>query len=127
MADTSITRGRGRGHWVPVLIGVDDGQPRWSANVCCPQCGRYLSLINHRIDASGEVSPSIGHPPQFMPCGWHPNAQLIGWDQLPPVPPPLPLSTCERCGRQQHSIGGWGIGWGYKLVCGQCIAAMGNN
>lgn len=124
MADTSITRGKGRGHWAPVLVGEDIGKPRWSATVCCPQCGRHLSLINHQIDARGDVFPSIGHPPEYMPCGWHPNAQLVGWDLLPPPPQPLPLSTCERCGRRQHSVGAWGVGWGFKLVCKDCIATI---
>lgn len=37
-----------------------------------------------------------------------------------------PISTCARCGRQDHFIGGWGMCNGYSLVCPTCFDAVVN-
>jgi len=36
-----------------------------------------------------------------------------------------PLSTCTRCGKQEHFIGGWGMCGGYAgLICAACFKAV---
>lgn len=101
-------------------------RPYWTATICCPECGRLLNLALHTIEANGQVVPSVGHPPGYAPCGWHTNPRLIGWEQwsVPEesaleTPPP---ETCERCGAQSHTLGGWGT-WsgGSGLICQKCF------
>lgn len=33
-----------------------------TANFKCPDCGRFMSVINHEIGADGQVSPSVVSP-----------------------------------------------------------------
>lgn len=98
---------------------------KWAATVCCPDCGRLLSLANHSIAENGQVSPSVGHPPEYPPCGWHTHPILLGWgEQLQkPLPPSPDLHTCEKCNTVSRSIFGWGT-WsgGRGLICANCIA-----
>jgi hypothetical protein len=95
-------------------------RPFWSAMITCPECGKFLNAINHTISADGQISPSLGHPVEYPPCGWHTNPKLIGWEQWPVPPIPNP-ETCEKCGFVAHTIGGWGT-WngGTGLLCAKC-------
>lgn len=104
-----------------VIVDELGDHPRWSALVWCPTCGQVMSLMNHTIGADGSVTPSIGHPSGAPACAWHPNARLLGWDRHPPEISPLPKHRCEKCGKESRAIGGWGVGWGYSLICKECI------
>jgi hypothetical protein len=95
----------------------------WTAIVWCPDCGRGLLASLHTIANDGRVTPSLGHPASYPPCGWHTHPRLLGWEpsnwRLPPSPE---LTTCARCPRQSRSLGGWGLGWGYSSpICDKCI------
>src|ERR1035437_6734 len=112
-----------KGTWRRFLCHTPEPEyrPYWSAMVTCPECGKFLNCANHTISADGQISPSLGHPTEYPPCGWHTNPKLLGWEQWP-VPPIPEIETCERCGCQAHSIGGWGT-WskGIRLICPKCI------
>lgn len=113
-----------RGTWAPTMHHTPEPEfrPFWSAMVCCPDCGKLLSAINHSIDANGQISPSLGHPTQYGPCGWHTNPRLIGWEPqnwpLPPIPKP---ETCALCSKVSHTLGSWAIANG-GLQCAECFA-----
>lgn len=49
---------------------------RWTAAFRCPGCGRAFCLAEHRIDADGQVSPSVVCP---YDCGFHVGMKLEGW------------------------------------------------
>lgn len=123
-----IQRGRGPGTWRPLMVLRDDHY-EWKAIIECPECGRYLAAVNHDIDADGQISPSLGHPTEYPPCGWHVNPCLNGWHpeqwQLPSVPK---LTTCPRCNTTTARwLSGWGT-WGGVTgdICLTCIAALAN-
>ena len=80
---TELLEGRGPGHWQRILVKPDGAQPRWSAIVWCPACGRVLDARNHHIGADGQITPSLGHPASYPPCGWHVLPKLLGWSPLP--------------------------------------------
>ena len=114
-----------KGTWTRFLAHTPEPEyrPYWSAMICCPECGRYLSLVLHSIDENGQVSPSVGHPAEYPPCTWHTSPKLLGWENWP-LPPIPKLETCEICGIQSHSIAGWGT-WsgGAGIICGKCFSA----
>jgi len=116
------------GTWSIFLFGEATDAPRYSAVVWCKECSRPLSLVNHAIAPDGIVTPSIGHPDQYRRpdgtlCAWHPTARLLDWPNLP-NPAVLALHSCEQCGKQSRTLGGWGT-WsgGTGLLCPECIAA----
>lgn len=124
---TPIPRGNGRnGTWAPWVAHTPEPEyrPYWAASVGCPRCGVRMSLARHSIAPDGTVTPSIGHPEGVPDCGWHPApGVLVGWPEvltqsLPAVPA---ISTCERCGKQSHTIGGWST-WsgGAGIICDGC-------
>ena len=120
-----IQRGKGRGKWQPILLHTPEPEYRafWSAIVWCPDCGRPLNAVNHSIAPDGQIHPSLGHPTQYPPCGWHVHPKLIGWEQLP-VPETVPVFVCGRCGVQAHALGGWGTWSGPGDACAKCIAEL---
>lgn len=62
---------REKGHWKGA-----GGEGFRTANVSCPNCGMVFSLSHHKIDESGNVSPSVvcAHG-----CGFHDYVKLEGW------------------------------------------------
>lgn len=119
-----IPQGKGRGRWQRYLVNApgnpDDGPRHWSALVWCPDCGRVLDARNHTTADSGQVSPSLGHPESYQPCGWHVHPLLLGWAPLPEMPPLVALTSCANCSRQTRSLGGWGT-WGNPgVICPGC-------
>lgn len=44
--------------------------------VCCPLCG-LQTLLDHEVDASGAVTPSVACPSRG--CGWHQHVRLKAW------------------------------------------------
>lgn len=121
----NIPRGKGPGHWMPVIVDEWEDSPRWSAVVWCPDCGKPLSCIRHNIAANGQINPSLGHPVEYPPCPWHVSPRLIGWEVLAPLHVRTESKNeCERCHRLSRLLGGWGVGWGYKLVCNNCIGEL---
>lgn len=120
-----LPNGKGKGKWSRLLIDEFGDHPRWSAMIRCPLCEERLSLVNHTISDDGQVSPSVGHPINTS-CSWHVNPKLVGWAPCPPAPEPKPLlEPCGRCGTRGRQLGGWGIGWGFPLVCPKCIKELG--
>ena len=116
--------GKGPGQWTRILIDEFGDQPHWGAMVRCPDCGRRLPLVNHSIGPDGQVSPSIGHPATYPPCGWHPTPRLVGWAPCPPAPAPRPLcDPCVDCGVRARQLGGWGIASG-GLRCPPCLSVI---
>jgi hypothetical protein len=119
---TEIPEGKGRGHWQRVLLDAQGDSPCWSAIIWCPDCGRILALQRgHAIATNGQITPSVGHPDEYPACPWHTHPRLLGWSVLP-TPPQYALETCEQCGAQSRSIGGWGT-WsgGRGLICRTCF------
>ena len=118
-----IPHGHGKGHWVRCLVDEYGDNPRWSAMVRCPDCGKVLFARDHKIDDNGQITPSLGHPVEYPPCGWYTSPRLVGWAPVPPTPGPLPTHDCARCGAKGRQLGGWGT-WpdGSRLVCPTCIA-----
>lgn len=45
-----------------------------TARICCPVCG-YAGLLDHKIDATGLVTPSV----QCPMCDFHEHVLLIDW------------------------------------------------
>jgi hypothetical protein len=118
-----IPEGKGRGHWQRVIIDEFGDSPCWSAIIWCPDCSRILALQRgHAIAADGQITPSVGHPDSYAPCGWHVNPKLVGWQVLP-APLVRPLNTCVACGFQARHLGGWGTWSGSGLICPDCVAA----
>ncbi len=73
-----------KGVWIPsdVTAGRNpDGSwivTKRSADLVCPLCSRWASLMDHEIAADGTVSPSVGCP--YEPCPFHENpVRLLGW------------------------------------------------
>lgn len=120
-----IPRGKGRGTWQRVLFHTPEPEyrPFWSAIVVCPECGKLLNAVNHTIAPDGQVTPSLGHPAEYPPCGWHTNPKLLGWEQWP-VPENGPAFVCARCGAQAHGLGGWGTWSGGGDICAECVLAL---
>jgi DNA-directed RNA polymerase subunit RPC12/RpoP len=115
-----LTEGRGRGQWRRVLLDEFTVQPRWSAIICCPDCGVLLPIPNHTIAADGQVSPSVGHP--VTQCSWHVHPKLIGWNLAPPLPSAYPDHECSRCGAKTKQLSGWSVSNG--LVCPACFSKL---
>ena len=114
-----------KGTWTRMLFHTAEPEFKayWSAIICCPECGKYLNLVNHKIAADGQISPSVGHPNSYPPCGWHVTPKLLDW--LPEEWGLLPqneVEICAGCGRQSHSIGGWGT-WNKSrgIACPACL------
>ena len=120
-----IPQGHGKGHWQRVILGEMSDEPVWSAVLWCPECGKGMSLQRgHTIAADGQVSPSVGHPNGYPPCGWHTLPRLVGWE-VRPNPPPREWNTCARCQRKSRSIGGWGTdGRVAGIICDTCRAEL---
>lgn len=120
-ATGALVRGTWK-HWQYLAPNAD--AYRWTATICCPDCGKFLNLVNHTIAADGQVSPSVGHPDGYPACNWHTHPRLIGWEQLAaqPLPPAPPPETCQNCGTVSRVLGGWGT-WsgGAGLICADCI------
>lgn len=128
MTDTDLPQAPKEGAWPPgawkrwlAYTPEPEFRPYWTATIKCQKCSRKLNLSQHKIDVTGQVSPSVGHPVEYPPCDWHPTPRLIGWEDWPAPPTPA-LSTCERCGKQSHTVGGWGT-WsgGTGIICDKCI------
>jgi hypothetical protein len=117
-----IPHGRGPGHWQRILVDELGDHPKWAAIVWCPECGRGLFARNHTIDGNGQITPSLGHPTEYPPCGWHTSPKLLDWAPVPPTPGPREFNTCAGCGFKDRSLGGWGT-WGdvVGLICPQCV------
>jgi len=124
LTDLPMAHGRlTRGTWQRVLTHTPEPEfkPYWTAIVCCPDCGKLLTCCLHTIAPDGQISPSLGHPTSYPPCGWHTNPKLLDWAPLPPTPPTPEISTCAKCGKQAHTIGGWGT-WGNPgIICSTCF------
>ena len=120
-----IPQGKGKGHWQRVLVDELGDNPRWGAIVWCPECGRVLYAANHKIDENGQISPSLGHPTEYPPCGWHTNPKLLNWAPVPAAPGPRPFETCTRCSKRSRDVGGWGYhGAHVGIVCDVCFADL---
>jgi hypothetical protein len=125
---TELPNGKGAGKWQRVIVDEFGDRPRWSAIIRCPQCGVFLPITNHTIAPDGTVTPSVAHDPRLPPCSWHPNVKLVGWSPCPPDPEPRPFhDPCGRCGATGRQLGGWGIGWGFALVCPACVKQLGGH
>lgn len=123
-----IPHGRGKGHWNRVIVDELGDNPRWGAIVWCPECGRGLFARDHKIDGNGQISPSLGHPTEYPPCGWHTHPRLLDWAPVPPSPQPRAMNTCARCKCQSRSIGGWGTHGAFVgIICQACITATCHN
>lgn len=121
-----LTHGRGQGHWHRILLGEFDDRPRWGAIVWCPQCGLPMLMHQHTVDIDGYVHPSLGHPPGYPQCQWHPTEpRLVGWHPEPRLPDARPIEHCAKCGRGARHLSGWGTWNGPGLLCPPCIAAGG--
>ena len=113
------------GTWELVFHEDEGDTPSYySAVIWCPECGRPLSLQRgHHIDTEGRITPSVGHPEQYLqeqPCDWHVSPRLLGWPNLTP-PPPREFSTCARCGEHSRSLSGWGTDGRYAgIICTAC-------
>lgn len=116
--------GKGPGTWQRTIEGEFTEAPRWSVLIWCPECRLPLLLTHHKIDASGQVSPSVGHPDveRYRGCTWHETPRLLGWVVLPP-PEPRPVSACVLCGTTTRALGGWGI-TGDGLTCPACMTTQ---
>lgn len=113
-----------RGRWQRILIDEFEDAPRYGAIIWCPECAKPLAVVDHHIADDGQISPSVGHPDSYPPCGWHTNPRLVGWKTIPP-PPPRPTFNCERCGAKGRQLGGWGTwGGGAGVICPSCVAAL---
>ena len=124
-----IPRGEGAekrkaGTWMLLLAHTPEPEYRayWSAIVFCPDCWKPLSAVRHTIAENGQISPSLGHPTAYPPCGWHTNPRLLGWTPTEwGFPPQSNPETCAKCGTISHSIGGWGTWNGPGIICVQCF------
>lgn len=118
-----IPEGSGQGHWQRILVDAYEDAPFWSAIIWCPSCAKPLSLVRHAIADDGQVSPSVGHPDSYAPCGWHVTPKLLGWEVRPAPTVPV-IELCQRCGAKARMLGGWGT-WsgGAGLICPACIQA----
>lgn len=47
-----------------------------NALVCCPGCGKLVSLTDHTIDPDGTVTPSLVCP---FKCAFHEYVKLADW------------------------------------------------
>ena len=47
-----------------------------TALVCCPGCGKLVSLTDHTIDPDGTVTPSLVCP---FKCDFHEFVKLADW------------------------------------------------
>ncbi len=113
-----------RGCWQRITIDEAGDDPIYSAIIWCPGCGKPLALQRgHHIADDGQISPSVGHPTTYPPCGWHTNPKLLGW--VPGKPATIPYTTCERCTRRSRLVSGWGT-WaqGAGLICAECFAEV---
>ena len=56
-----------------------DGAPDniLAVSVACPACGKIAGLEDHKIDVTGEVSPSVVCPREG--CIFHDWVTLYGW------------------------------------------------
>lgn len=63
------------GEWA-LLSDVVTGKT--SADITCPKCGKIGSLMDHEIDASGRVDPSLVCPKES--CVFHRFGILDGWE-----------------------------------------------
>ena len=62
------TGGMAKGSWHRLTT-----DPAARVLVCCQDCG-MVAHLDHEVDDSGAVSPSIS-----CQCGWHVTAVLEGW------------------------------------------------
>jgi hypothetical protein len=120
-----LPNGKGPGKWQRVIVDEFGDTPRWTALIRCPECKVFLPLTDHTIASDGQVTPSVAHDPRLPPCSWHPTPKLLGWSPCPPAPEPKPFhEPCGRCGAKGRQLGGWGVGWGFLLVCPDCVKQL---
>ena len=89
-------------------------------------------MAQHHVRADGTLHPPEGRAPS-MHCGVCNEdlpLQLADWPagatwEGPRVEKLPPLTTCVRCGKQEHFLGGWGMCGGYVgLICAGCFRAV---
>ena len=66
------------GAWWPAVDqhSLKEG-PVKTANLCCPECGHAMTIMNHKISTLGVVSPSVVC--SYRPCTWHVWLELKDW------------------------------------------------
>ena len=120
----NIPHGRGPGTWTRVLVDEFGDRPRWGAMVRCPDCSRPLLARDHHIADDGQITPSLGHPTEYPPCGWHVSPKLLDWSPVPAPPPARASETCARCGARDRCIGGWGTWSQAGIICRECVKVV---
>ena len=67
------------GRWRPWKQGPPEAPAklRDTAAIQCPRCHCCFSVVNHKIDARGNVSPSVVCP--HKGCTFHEFVRLVGW------------------------------------------------
>lgn len=60
------------GQWAPATFGLKP-----TVKVSCPECGRVVTLLGHRIHSDGRVRPNFVCPRYH--CNFHSEATLDGW------------------------------------------------
>lgn len=105
-------------------------EPQDTLTVVCSKGHR--SWVQHHVLTDGTLRAPDGHAGS-MHCGdcnedlplrldgWPPGETYKGprEEKLPP------LTTCARCGRQEHFLGGWGVCNGYaSVICPACFDAV---
>lgn len=86
----NCARGRAPGQWWPLDCTphwndepVGKKTPIYSAQLYCAKCGEPTTMINHKIDPSGAVSPSFVECKDAIRCGTtHEFLVLEGWPEF---------------------------------------------
>lgn len=76
MTDLSHGTLMAKGEWLRARVGLLGGTIEATALVSCPDCGKGVSLSNHRIGTDGTVTPSLVCP---HGCGFNDEIHLEGW------------------------------------------------
>ena len=92
----------------------------------------HRSTVQHAVHADGSLHAPPGEK-SSMHCGtcneslplhladW-PSSETWNGPRVEKLPP---VTTCTRCGKQEHFIGGWGRCGGYAdIVCASCFKAV---